>query len=645
MNFRNIIIFMLLAMIGLITFQWYWIENAIAFRQDQFDRNVNEALQETVKKIEKQEIIFLANQKMKIEEQKKLLAITQKKQEKKRVPKPAKVEPYEDFGAIAPIEAPLSPVLGQGFNIYYADPEPVAPLAKIRRSGDRSRNRNNTVAATDVFGATPAFEIPVRQMDLIKEMLEEQNIMMEDLSQPMRNRLMRQKTAEDLIQEFNRQVLVLNKNHNEDHQVIDIEGSDGQNSVLSFGYSFSASAFDSSHVNYVKPKKHRLAVKPKVKESVAEVETYERTKNKAELVKDVLTDVIHGSRNIHERLDRITLDTLLKKELKSRGISIPYQYIVKNSTNMIFASFAENSIPNFIRDSYRVQLFPSDLQPQNHFLFVHFPDTQGFILSNMWTVFGSSILLILMIGGIFYTSLNTMLKQKKLATIKNDFINNMTHEFKTPISTISLAVEVMKDNEVKKDSSKMNRYLNIIQDENRRLGTQVEKVLQMALLDKGNVKLKLERVNIHETIEQVLTNLSVQIEQKNGQVKLELDAEDSEIEADEVHLTNIIYNLLDNANKYSPESPDITIRTENEEGFLKITIADKGIGMNKEQLNKIFERFYRVPTGNLHDVKGFGLGLSYVKKMVESHQGMIQVESKPGEGSSFEVYLPLNRSV
>lgn len=644
MNFRNIIIFMLIAMIGLITFQWYWIENAIAFRQDQFDRNVNDALQETVKKIEKQEIIFLANQKMKIEEQKKLLAITQKKQEKKRVPKPARNESIEDFSAIPSAEATLSPVLGTGFNIYYATPEATAPLAKVRRSG----NRNNTVAATDVFGATPAFEIPVRQMDLIKEMLEEQNLMMEDLSQPMRNKLLRQKTAEDLIQEFNRQVMILNKNHNENHQILNIQGADDRSSVLSFGYSFTTPVIDSSHFAYVKPKKRRVAQKPKEEEEptvTAEQENLERTKNKAELVKDVLTDVIHGSRNIHERLDRISLDTLLKKELKSRGITIPYRYIVKNNSNMIFASFAENSIPNFIRDSYKVQLFPSDLQPQNDFLFVHFPDTQGFILRNMWTVFGSSILLILMIGGIFYTSVNTMLKQKKLATIKNDFINNMTHEFKTPISTISLAVEVMKDNDVKKDNSKMNRYLNIIQDENRRLGTQVEKVLQMALLDKGDVRLKLERVNIHETIEQVLTNLSVQIEQKNGQVMLELDAEEPEIEADEVHLTNIIYNLLDNANKYSPESPDITIRTKNEEGFLKITIADKGIGMTKEQLNKIFERFYRVPTGNLHDVKGFGLGLSYVKKMVESHQGMIQVESKPGEGSSFDVYLPLNRNV
>ncbi|RYU93281.1 sensor histidine kinase [Emticicia agri] len=651
MNFRNIIIFMLIALIGLITFQWYWIENAISVRQEQFDRNVTDALQETVKKIEKQEIIFLANQKMKLEEQKKLLAITQKKQEKKRIPKPVKVEQNDDFGAVFAPESPLNPVFPQEFNPYkgyqtYDAPQGSEHLAKVRQ---RTGRGSNTVAVTDVFGTTRLLEIPVRQMDLIKEMLEEQNLVMEDLSHPIRNNLMRQKTADDLIKEFNRQVLILNKNANENHQILSIGGIDDQSSGFSFGYTITTPAIDTTHTVYIKPKKHKAAEKPKVKTEEPQVSptqaNLERTKNKAELVKGVLTDVIHGARDIHQRLDRISLDTLLKKELKSRGITIPYQYIVKNSSNMIFASFAENSIPNIIKDAYRVQLFPSDLQPQNHFLYVHFADTQGFILRNMWTVFASSVLLILMIGGIFYTSVNTMLKQKKLATIKNDFINNMTHEFKTPISTISLAVEVMKDNEVKKDNTKMNRYLNIIQDENRRLGTQVEKVLQMALLDKGDVKLKLERVNIHETIEQVLNNLSVQIEQKNGLVHLELDAENHEIEADDVHLTNIIFNLLDNANKYSPENPDITIKTENEDEFLKITIADKGLGMTKDQLNKIFERFYRVPTGNLHDVKGFGLGLSYVKKMVESHQGMIQVESKIGEGSSFEVYLPLNRRV
>jgi two-component system phosphate regulon sensor histidine kinase PhoR len=262
----------------------------------------------------------------------------------------------------------------------------------------------------------------------------------------------------------------------------------------------------------------------------------------------------------------------------------------------------------------------------------------------MWSVFLSSILLFLAVGGVFYSSINMLLKQKKIADIKNDFINNMTHEFKTPISTISLAVEVMKDGDVKKDTIKVNRYLTIIQDENRRLGLQVEKVLQMALLDKGELKLRLDSVNVHEIIEQVLANLSVQVEQKSSTIQLKLTATNSEVMADEVHLTNIIYNLLDNANKYSPENSEIIVCTENVNDLLKVSIIDKGIGMTKDQITRIFERFYRVPTGNLHDVKGFGLGLSYVKKMVELHNGQITVESKLGVGSKFEIILSSNLS-
>lgn len=239
----------------------------------------------------------------------------------------------------------------------------------------------------------------------------------------------------------------------------------------------------------------------------------------------------------------------------------------------------------------------------------------------------------------FYGSIQTMYKQKELADIKNDFINNMTHEFKTPISTISLAVEVMKDKEMGQDSSKLNRYLTIIQDENSRLGMQVEKVLQMALLDKGEVKLRLEKINIHEVIEQVLTNLAVQIESKSGIVHLELNAKQPEMYADEVHLTNIIFNLLDNAIKYSPENLAINISTETNDNMLTIRISDKGIGMTNDQLARIFEKFYRVPTGNVHDVKGFGLGLSYVKKMVELHGGQVAVQSKPGVGTTFEVFF------
>jgi len=622
MNFRNIIIVMLLALLGLMAFQWYWIENAIAVKKEQFDRDVNDAMMATVKKIEKQEVIFLANQQMKAQEQQKLLAITQRKIQKKRKPRPTIQEPQTQTEEVV---------------VNVESPEKENHRVVLFPKG--MNNHTITIAPSDIFWAEPAFEIPERQMGLIKDMLEEQNLAWEELTQPTRSLLMRQRSVEDLISEINRQVVQLSRNKRNREQKnlrVNIENQQG---IVTYKYYYDNTQtgdslkFTAKTVNKVD---RPIEIKKKSQEKDFNT-NFERTQNKAELVKNVLTDVIHGSRDIYERLDRQTLDTLLKKELRSRGITIPYQYGVKNSSNMIFSSFAVNYTPELLKKAYKVLLFPNDLQPQNHFLYVYFPDTRSFILRNMWSVFLSSILLFLAVGGVFYSSISTMLKQKKLADIKNDFINNMTHEFKTPISTISLAVEVMKDSDVKKDSVKMNRYLNIIQDENRRLGTQVEKVLQMALLDKGEVKLRMDSVDVHETIEQVLTNLSVQIEQKNGIVNLELEADNSEIVADEVHLTNIIYNLLDNANKYSPENPEITIRTENVGNLLKISISDKGIGMTKDQVARIFERFYRVPTGNLHDVKGFGLGLSYVKKMVELHNGQIFVESKLGEGSKFEI--------
>lgn len=622
MNFRNIIIVMLLALLGLMAFQWYWIENAIAVKKEQFDRDVNDAMMATVKKIEKQEVIFLANQQMKAQEQQKLLAITQRKIQKKRKPRPTIQEPQTQTEEVV---------------VNVESPEKENHRVVLFPKG--MNNHTITIAPSDIFWAEPAFEIPERQMGLIKDMLEEQNLAWEELTQPTRSLLMRQRSVEDLIGEINRQVVQLSRNKRNREQKnlrVNIENQQG---IVTYKYYYdNAQTGDSLKFTAKTVNKVDRPIEIKKKSQEKDFNTnFERTQNKAELVKNVLTDVIHGSRDIYERLDRQTLDTLLKKELRSRGITIPYQYGVKNSSNMIFSSFAVNYTPELLKKAYKVLLFPNDLQPQNHFLYVYFPDTRSFILRNMWSVFLSSILLFLAVGGVFYSSISTMLKQKKLADIKNDFINNMTHEFKTPISTISLAVEVMKDSDVKKDSVKMNRYLNIIQDENRRLGTQVEKVLQMALLDKGEVKLRMDSVDVHETIEQVLTNLSVQIEQKNGIVNLELEADNSEIVADEVHLTNIIYNLLDNANKYSPENPEITIRTENVGNLLKISISDKGIGMTKDQVARIFERFYRVPTGNLHDVKGFGLGLSYVKKMVELHNGQIFVESKLGEGSKFEI--------
>ncbi|MFN3489916.1 MAG: hypothetical protein ACK4YV_12325, partial [Emticicia sp.] len=385
MNFRNIIVVMLLALLGLMAFQWYWIENAIAVKKEQFDRDVNDALVATVKKIEKQEVIFLANQQMKAQEQQKLLAITQNKIYRKRKPKP-----------------PVNEVQSQTEKVVLNVENPEKKNRKVILLPKGMSNHTITIAPSDIFWAEPTFEIPERQMGLIKDMLEEQNLAWEELTQPTRSLLMRQRSVEDLVGEINRQVIQLSRNrrNQESNNLrVNIENQQG---VVTYNYYYDNSqAADSLSFSRKMANKVDRPIEIKRKSQEKDFHTnFERTQNKAELVRNVLTDVIHGSRDIYERLDRQTLDTLLKQELKNRGISIPYQYGVKNSSNMIFSSFAVNYTPELLKNAYKVLLFPNDLQPQNHFLYVYFPDTQGFILRNMWSVFLSSILLFLAVGGV-----------------------------------------------------------------------------------------------------------------------------------------------------------------------------------------------------------------------------------------------------
>jgi two-component system phosphate regulon sensor histidine kinase PhoR len=368
---------------------------------------------------------------------------------------------------------------------------------------------------------------------------------------------------------------------------------------------------------------------------------FEKVQHKSEIVGDVFRELVRKEQSITERVNQKTLDSLLKIEIRNRKIDIPFHFGVLSGQKhkVVLASTGQSAVQ--IPDNvYKATLFPTDVFCSNDMLFIHFPTQQEFIMGEMWTVFSSSGVLILVILCCFYFAISTILKQKKLSDVKNDFINNMTHEFKTPISTISLACEVLQDEAVSKNTTQMNRYLHIIRDENKRLGLQVEKVLQAAMLDRGEVRLKLTEVDMHEVIDTVLQNIGVQIEKRSGRVDLILEADQTVIAADEVHITNIIHNLLDNANKYSPDSPQISIHTRSLPEGISIRIADKGIGMTKEAINRIFDRFYRVPTGNVHNVKGFGLGLSYVKTILQGHNGRIRVESEPSKGSTFEVLLP-----
>lgn len=224
--------------------------------------------------------------------------------------------------------------------------------------------------------------------------------------------------------------------------------------------------------------------------------------------------------------------------------------------------------------------------------------------------------------------------------MKNDFINNMTHEFKTPIATISLASDSINNPSIISNPDKVQRFTKIIRQENSRMLGQVEKVLQIAQLEKKDLQLNFTEINIHSLLQDIAENVNLQIKSKGGQLKLNLEAADAVIEGDMTHISNILYNLMDNANKYTPESPHISVHTRNVSNGIEISIEDNGIGISRENQKYIFEKFYRVSTGNLHDVKGFGLGLSYVKVMVDAHQGTIQVKSALGKGSTFILYFP-----
>jgi len=280
------------------------------------------------------------------------------------------------------------------------------------------------------------------------------------------------------------------------------------------------------------------------------------------------------------------------------------------------------------------------ISPQE-ILVILIPHVKSFIWGSMtWLIIGAVVFTIIIMCAFFLT-VRALVKQKKLSEIKSDFINNMTHEFKTPLATISLAVDALKNDKVFGNKEKMSYFTGIIKEENKRMNKQVETILQAALLDKQEVQLNLKKLHAHDMINSALNNIQLQVEEKKGKLQVNLGATKDLLMADEVHFTNLINNLLDNAVKYSKDNLQITLSTQNAGNQFKIKIEDNGIGMNKETLSRIFEKFYRAHTGNVHNVKGFGLGLSYVKTMVDAHHGIIKAESVVGRGSTFNISFPL----
>ena len=369
--------------------------------------------------------------------------------------------------------------------------------------------------------------------------------------------------------------------------------------------------------------------------------------NKLNSLMNKLTFQINDrNKSLLERIPPKVLDSIIYKEFIARSIPADYIYGIKQISKKNYEYASSNADTNqLLKSNYSVSLFPNDILKKNEQLTISFPRKYEFLFYSLWPLLISAVVFsIIMVIGFIYV-MRTVLTQKKLAEIKSDFINNMTHEFKTPIATISIANESLKNPKVYSSPEKLDYYTGVIRDENKRMLRQVEVMLQMAQLEKGELKLKHELLKMEEVVEEAINSSLLSVENKNGKIELNVIEEIAPITGDRNHLINVISNLIDNSIKYSNEAPQIVVSIKNNLDNITIAVKDNGIGMTKEVQKRIFDTFYRATTGNLHDVKGFGLGLSYVRAIVEQHQGTISVESEINKGSTFTIQLPINKTI
>ena len=342
---------------------------------------------------------------------------------------------------------------------------------------------------------------------------------------------------------------------------------------------------------------------------------------------------------IHTRVSESTIENVIARELRNRGLNSGFEYAIYDrglATNVRSEDFELDS-----SGTYRVPIFVDDNGETNYELFVNFTGKKQVVLSSITVMSALSIIFTLVIVIAYSSALSQLIRQRQISEIKTDFINNMTHEFKTPIATINLALDAIRNPKIRSNPEKVTYYHNLIRDENKRMHAQVENVLRISRLEKNELDLKKERLDLHDLIDTAISHIELIVQDKGGYVKTHYGALSSFILANESHFTNVIVNLLDNAVKYSEEEPRVDVYTENVKDNIILKIRDQGIGMTKQVQRRAFDKFYREHTGDIHNVKGHGLGLAYVKRILDDHQGNITVVSEKGKGSTFIIKLPL----
>ena len=376
--------------------------------------------------------------------------------------------------------------------------------------------------------------------------------------------------------------------------------------------------------------------------SLSAVERYERIHNMDESERFLMLDVIKESASkipIHKRVDVESIKQVIKDEIESRNIDSDFEFGIYSNDLPTKIKSANFEIKN--PTTYGVPIFDAQNSQNNYQLLIDFKDKNQQIIQSVQTMGLLSGVFTLVIILAFSTAISQLFKQRQISEIKTDFINNMTHEFKTPIATINLALDSIKNPRIFDNKEMLERYLQMIRDENKRMHAQVENVLRISKLERNELDIEKDRMSLHELVKQAINHVDLIVKDRNGYVNTHLEADLSDILANQSHMTNVIVNILDNAIKYSLDEPKIDIYTENIKNFIILKITDQGAGMSKNVQKRIFEKFYREHTGDVHNVKGHGLGLAYVKRIVEDHHGEITVESEKGVGSSFFIKLPL----
>lgn len=364
-----------------------------------------------------------------------------------------------------------------------------------------------------------------------------------------------------------------------------------------------------------------------------------RVSNKIIYLENIMEKILTETPDLRERIDPDRINALLRKSFNNVGINLEYEFAVRSgNTRIIYTSpgFTYSSGPNiFLR-----QLFPNDPVPGQNMIHVYFGKERQYKFIQIGILGFSSIIFSVLLIVVAAATFSVILRQKKMSEIRSDFINNMTHELKTPISTIFLASQMLSDKSIPNESKDTDNLARIVSDESLKLKYQVEKVLQTAVFERTRLRLRPETVDLHMLIDKVILGFELQISESQALVVRNYRAEKPLVRVDEVHFSNAVSNIIDNAIKYSPIKPEITITTQSRGGMIVLSIQDKGIGISKQNLKHIYDKFFRVPTGRVHDVKGFGLGLSYVKKVIECHNGKIRAESALNKGTKFIIHIP-----